>query len=225
MKLLIVEDERKTALALQKGVKRNGYIVDLAFDGQKALESLAVNEYDLLLLDLNLPDIDGLEICRHARRQRPSIPILVLTARNRMEDIVSGLDQGADDYLAKPFHFPELLARIRALLRRDLCCREPQICIGDIILDPVQQKVWKAGRRITFTHKEYAILEYLMRHPDEMVSQEDLLEHVWGSAANIFSNSVRVHIQGLRKKLEDDPANPRYLTTVIGAGYRFSIQG
>jgi len=222
MKLLVVEDETDTASALSQGLSRNGYAVDIALNGQKALQCLSTNEYDLMILDLNLPDIDGLAVCKAARQQRPALLILMLTARGKIGDVVTGLDDGADDYMAKPFHFQEILARIRALLRRDLRCREPQICIKDITLDPVEHVTWKAGRRIQLTRKEFGILEYLMRHPGEVVSQEDLLEHVWDYRANTFSNTIRVHIQSLRVKLKDDIADPKYIATVIGIGYRFA---
>ncbi len=221
MKLLVVEDDRDTALSLNRGLSRNGYAVDVVLNGHQALELLAINEYDLMILDLNLPDIDGLEVCRQARCQRPALLIFILTARNKVEEIITGLDHGADDYLAKPFHFVELLARTRALLRRDLRCREPQICVQDIILDPVEKVVWKAGIRVRLTRIEFSILEYLMRHPGEVASQEELLEHIWGSNANDLSNTVRVHIRSLRKKLDDDITNPRYIITVIGTGYQF----
>ena len=222
MRVLLVEDEKDTALSLRRGLARNGYAVDTSADGQQALDYLAVNEYDLMILDLNLPDIDGLEVCREARCQQPELKLLILTARDKIEDIVTGLDHGADDYLVKPFHFEEVLARMRALLRRDLGYRETQICIKDIILDPVERVVWKAGHRLQLTRKEFNILEYLMRHSSEAVSQEDLLENVWGSVNNVFSNTVRVHIQSLREKLGDTIIEPQYITTVVGIGYRFA---
>lgn len=222
MKVLLVEDDNDTALALRRKLVRNGYSVDASPNGQKALEYLAVNDYDLMILDLNLPDVDGVEVCRVAHSQRPMVIILILTARDRVEDIVTGLDNGADDYLIKPFHNEEILARIRALLRRDMRCRDLQICIKDIILDPIEHTVWKAGHRLQLTRKEFNILEYLMRHPNEAVSQEDLLEHVWGSTTNIFSNTVRVHIQSLRLKLGDTSPEPQYITTIVGIGYRFA---
>jgi DNA-binding response OmpR family regulator len=219
MKLLVVEDEKDVASSLNRGLTQNGYAVDVAENGRKALELIDVNGYDLMLLDLNLPDIDGLEVCSIARSKLPMLLILILSARGKQKDIVTGLDSGADDYLLKPFHLQEILARIRALFRRDMHAREPILKIQDISLDPVEKVVWKGAHRIQLTRKEFGILEYLMRHPDEVISQEELLEHVWGSSTNIFSNTIRVHIQSLREKLGDDPENPRYLTTRIGAGY------
>ena len=147
--------------------------------------------------------------------------ILILTARGSRKDIVLGLDKGADDYVTKPFHLEVILARIRALLRRDLRCREPVIKIKDISLDPADRIVWKAGRHLELTRKEFSILEYMMRHPGEVISQEDLLEHVWSAYSNPLSNTIRVHIQSLRRKLGDDSDSPRYIDTVIGGGYRF----
>lgn len=221
MRLLVVEDEKDVANALQIGLSREGYAVDVAENGKMALEALAVNDYDLLVLDLNLPDMDGIDICRLAREKHPPLLILILTARGKQKDIITGLDNGADDYLIKPFHLQELLARIRALLRRDMRVREPILKIQDISLDPVEKVVWKSAHRIQLTRKEFGILEYLMRHPNEVISQEELLEHVWGTMTNVFSNTVRVHIQSLREKLEDNSATQRYIETIIGTGYRF----
>jgi len=159
MRLLVVEDEKDVANALHIGLSRDGYAVDVAENGNKALEALAVNNFDLLVLDLNLPDMDGLDICRLAREKQPPLLILILTARGKQKDIVTGLNNGADDYLIKPFHLQELLARIRALLRRDLRTREPILRIQDISLDPVEKVVWKSDHRIQLTRKEFGILE------------------------------------------------------------------
>ena len=221
MKLLIVEDEKDVATALAQVLTRNGYSINIAQNGAQAIELFEINEYDLMMLDLNLPDMDGLEICRIARQQKPALLILILTARDNIQDVVSGLDSGADDYLVKPFHLQEILARIRALFRRDLQCREPLIKGKDICIDLIERVVWKADHRLELTRKEFGILEYLMRHPGEVISQEDLIEHAWDSISNIFSNTVRVHIQSLRNKLGDDCANPTYIETIIGEGYRF----
>lgn len=221
MKLLLVEDEKDVALALVRALERNGYPTDIAETGSQAIELLEVTEYDLMVLDLNLPDVDGLEVCRTARELRPKLLILVLSARGRKSDIVAGLDQGADDYLGKPYNLGEILARIRALLRRDLRCRDPLIRIKDICIDLAERAVWKGEHRLQLTRKEFAILEYLMRHPGEVVSQEDLLDHVWCSNVNFFSNTVRVHILSLRRKLGDDREEPIYIATVLGEGYRF----
>ncbi len=221
MRLLIVEDEKDVANALSIALSREGYAVDAVETGNKALDLLTANDYDLLLLDLNLPDMDGLDICRLARKNYPVLLILILTARDKKKDIITGLDSGADDYIIKPFYLQELLARIRALLRRDLHTREPILRIQEIALDTVEKVVWKSNHRIQLTKKEFGILEYLMRHPNQVISQEELLEHVWGSMTNVFSNTVRVHIQSIREKCEDTSSNPKYIETVIGSGYRF----
>lgn len=220
MRLLIIEDELTLAQALARGLRRQGYAVDVAVEGQGGQELAEVNQYDLLILDLNLPGIDGLDICRHLRSEQPELLILILTARDRLLDKIAGLDHGADDYLVKPFHFEELTARIRALLRRDLRVREPIHQVGDLKLDPAEQVVWQGNRRLDLTRKEYGILAYLMHRPDEIVSQEELLEHVWDAAVNPLTAAVRVHINSLRRKLGDDAQQPRYIETVVGAGYR-----
>jgi DNA-binding response OmpR family regulator len=220
MRLLLVEDEIDIASALAAGLRRQGYAVDIAADGQQALELAGVTDYDLLILDLNLPNMDGLEVCRRLRASCPSLLILMLTARSQPQERVIGLDTGADDYLVKPFHFAELVARLRALLRRDVRTRTPLLEYQDIKLDPVTRTVWQANRRLELTNKEFGILEYLLRHPGEIVSQETLLEHVWDMQANPLTNTVRVHMNSLRRKLGDVAETPRYIETVIGQGYR-----
>jgi DNA-binding response OmpR family regulator len=219
MKLLIIEDEADFANALARGLRKQGYAVDITTDGEQGLELAEVNEYDLLILDLNLPGMDGLDICRQLRSKQPHLLILMLTARSRLEDKVAGLDLGADDYLVKPFHFEELSARIRALLRRDLRVREPVLCAGDLKLDPASRIAWQGKRRLELTTKELAILEYLMRHPGEVISQEELIEHVWGEDVNLFTSSVRTHIHSLRRKLGDTAEKPRFIETVTAQGY------
>jgi DNA-binding response OmpR family regulator len=221
MKLLIVEDEKDVAIGLAHSLMRNGYTIDIAYDATHAIELVTIIEYDLMILDLNLPDTDGIEVCRFSREEKPALLILILTARGRLKDIVSGLDNGADDYLTKPFHLQVILARIRALLRRDLRCRDPLIEINDIRLDPAERVVWKSCHHLELTRKEFSILEFLMRHPGEVISQEDLLEHVWSTFTNPLSNTIRVHIQSLRRKLGDNSNSPQYIDTVIGGGYRF----
>lgn len=220
MKILIVEDDPRVAKSLLKGLTKNGYAANLADTGEKAVDYLLFGEYDLVLLDLNLPDMDGLEICKIARKKYPALLILMLTAREKKSDIVAGLDCGADDYLVKPFHFEELLARIRALLRRDLRVREPVLLIQDLVLDTVEKVLWKNNRRVDFTKKEYGIIEYLICHPNELVSSETLVAHVWGSMTSVFTNTIRVHIQSIRRKIGDNPKEPIYIETVIGFGYR-----
>jgi len=220
MRLLVIEDESDLAHALAKGLRHEGYAVDVALDGEQGCELGMINDYDLLLLDLNLPEMDGLEVCRRLRNSRPTLLILMLTARSKPDERVVGLDLGADDYLIKPFHFAELTARIRALLRRDIRVRAPLLHYQDLKLDPVARVVWKGNSRLELTSKEFGILEYLLRHMGEIVSQEVLLEHVWDMQTNPLTNTVRVHINSLRRKLADMAETPRYIETIINQGYR-----
>jgi DNA-binding response OmpR family regulator len=220
MRILLVEDELDLANALARGLRQQGYAVDIAVNGEEGWELGKINEYDLVILDLNLPKLDGLEVCKRLRSNKPKTLILMLTARSRLEDKIIDLDLGADDYLVKPFHFDELTARIRALLRRDLRVREPILRAGDLSIDPASHTAWKGKHRLDLTTKEFAILEYLLRHLGEVVSQEELIEHVWNENVNLFTTSVRVHIHSLRRKLGDNTNHPRYIETVPGAGYR-----
>src|SRR5579863_10356583 len=220
MRLLLIEDEYDFAHALAKGLRHQGYAVDVAADGIEGWEYAEVNDYDLLILDLNLPKMDGLEVCRRVRASRPALLILMLTARSDPGERVKGLDLGADDYVVKPCHFAELTARIRALLRRDMQVRSPLLRYEDLKLDPTARTAWQGNHRLELTCKEFGILEYLLRHRGEIVSQESLLEHVWDMQANPLTNTVRVHINSLRRKLEDMAETPRYIETVIGQGYR-----
>lgn len=220
MRILIVEDELDLANALARGLRQKGYAVDIAVNGEEGWELGQINEYDLAILDLNLPKLDGMEVCKRLRSSKPKMLILMLTARSRLEDKIIGLDLGADDYLVKPFHFEELTARIRALLRRDLRVREPILHAGDLKVDPASRIAWQGKRRLELTAKEFAILEYLMRHPGEVVSQEKLIEHVWNEDVNLFTTSVRVHIHSLRRKLGDNVDCPQYIETIAGIGYR-----
>ena len=217
LRLLIVEDEEDLVHALAQGLRQEGYAVDIALDGQQGWELADVNEYDILLLDLNLPDIDGLDICRRIRSTRPHVLILMLTARGTLRQRIEGLDYGADDYLVKPFHFEELLARIRALLRRDMRGRTPVLRYNDIVLDPSAHLVWKGRQPLDLTKKEFGILEYLLRHPTEVVTQEALLEHVWDMHSDPFTTTVRTHMASLRRKLGDATLS---IETVVGRGYR-----
>ena len=220
MRLLVVEDEADLAHALGKGLRQQGYAVDLAFDGMQGFELAGINDYDLLILDLNLPEIDGLEVCRRLRASQLSMLILILTARDRPDERIAGLDLGADDYLVKPFNFGELTARIRALLRRDMHVRSPLLQYKDLKLDLTARILWQDNRRLELTGKEFGIIEYLLRHQGEIVSQETFLEHVWDMEANPLTNTVRVHINSLRRKLQDMAETPRYIETIVGQGYR-----
>src|SRR6266568_1966864 len=220
MRLIVIEDEPDLADGLARGLRHQGYAVDVAYDGLQGWELANANEYDLLILDLNLPEMDGLEVCRRVRATHPALLILMLTARSGPDERVVGLDLGADDYLVKPFHFAELLARIRALLRRDMRVRTLLLRFADLKLDPTSRVAWQGNRRLELTSKEFGILEYLLRHQGEIVSQEALLEHVWDMRTNPLTNTVRVHVNSLRRKLGDLAETPRYIETVVGQGYR-----
>jgi DNA-binding response OmpR family regulator len=218
MRILVVEDEKDLTDVLQLGLSRQGYSVDVAFDGETGLELTEVNNYDLVMLDLNLPKVDGIEVCRRIRATGSPIGILMLTARAGFDDRVKGLDLGADDYLVKPFHFPELLARVRAILRREGENRQVILRVRDLALDPNALKAYVGETQVALTAKELGILEYLMRNAGRAVSQEELLEHVWNEDANLFTQSIKVHINNIRRKLEAG-GGQGFITTIIGKGY------
>jgi DNA-binding response OmpR family regulator len=223
MKLLLVEDEQKLASALAKGLGLEGYTVDTISDGKKALTRISLHraDYDLIILDLMLPSMDGLEICKQARAMDITTPILVLTARNETDTKVQLLLSGADDYLVKPFSFAELVARVRALLRRPNESLPQSLRVGDIELNPVERRVLREGKEIPLTLKEFGLLEYFMRHPNQVVNREDLLNHLWDFNYVGFSNVVDVHVKNLRRKL-DSSGGSSNLETVRGIGYRLA---
>jgi DNA-binding response OmpR family regulator len=239
MRLLVVEDEPELADAVARGLRRDGYAVDVAHDGQEALDRLAINAYDLVCLDLNLPVVDGLEVCRRLRSDpylrpaegEPSPRVLILTARDKLGDRVAGLDEGADDYLVKPFAFEELLARVRTLLRRDSGRTGALLSVGDLTLDTARFEAARNGQAVDLTAKEFALLRYFMSHPGEVLSQEHLLEHVWDENTDPFTNTVRVTVGTLRRKLaaagagEADGSDDQPIETVVGAGYRLRDDG
>jgi DNA-binding response OmpR family regulator len=219
MRILVVEDERTAAAVLAKGLREHAYAVDVVDDGGTALAQIAANDYDLILLDLLLPGMGGLEVCRQARASGVSTPILMLTARGGPDERVDGLDAGADDYLPKPYHFPELLARVRALLRRGPVLAPAELVIDDLRLDTRARRVQRAGRDVTLTTKEYTLLEYLARRQGEVVGRADIAEHVWDDNFDPMSNLIEVYIQRLRRKIDD--GHPRRLIhTRRGAGYQ-----
>jgi DNA-binding response OmpR family regulator len=220
MRLLVVEDEASIADTLARTLRRGGYAVDVARDGRAALRAAADADYDAVLLDLNLPLLDGMSVCREIRTAQPDCYIVMVTARSTVEDRVAGLDAGADDYLVKPFDLAELQARLRAVFRRDRTARAPVLEHRDLLLDPATQKVSRSGVEITLNRKEYGILEYLMRHNEKVVSQEELLDHVWDGEADPFTNTVRVHIMKLRRKLNDGFDSEPLIHTLVGRGYR-----
>lgn len=219
MKLLLVEDEKLLSKSIAKGLTMLGYAVDCAYDGEEALSLYDINEYDLMILDLNLPKLDGMEVLRRIRAQDAGFRILILSARNSLDDKIIGLDSGSNDYLTKPFEFAELEARIRSLLRRDFTTRDTTLRCGALSMDTAARRVRCGGKEIELTRKEYALLEYLMTHAGRVVSAEELIEHAWDSEKDLFSNSFRFHIHSLRKKLEAAGAGD-YIVTQRGQGYR-----
>ena len=214
MKLLIVEDELALQKALIKGFQKSGYIVDAAGDGEQALELYYSNQYNLVVLDLNLPKIDGLDVLEEIRNENKEIPVLILSARSEVNNKITGLDMGANDYLAKPFHFNELEARARALLRRNFKIAPTTIICGDIKLDTALKNVFHNDIEIPFTKKEYGIFEYLMLNKGRVISGEELIEAVWESDADIFTNAFKVHINAIRKKLPEN-----FIKNIKGQGY------
>jgi DNA-binding response OmpR family regulator len=224
VRLLVVEDEQDLADAIAFGLRREGYAVDIAYDGDDALVKAAVYPYDLICLDLNLPGVDGREICRRVVTDerpdgQPRPRVLMLTARDGLADRVRGLDDGADDYLIKPFAFSELNARVRALLRRDAAPTTTLLQVGDVELHSTKREARRAGRLLALSPKEFALLRYFMTHPGEVLSEGHLLTHVWDENANPYTKTVRVTVMTLRRKL-DEPGRSQPIETVIGSGYR-----
>jgi two-component system copper resistance phosphate regulon response regulator CusR len=218
MRILVVEDEPAAAAVLAKGLREFTYAVDVAGNGDHALEQISVNDYDLVILDVLLPGINGLDLCRQLRDARIAVPILMLTARGGLDQRVEGLDAGADDYLPKPYHFPELLARVRALLRRGPNLEAPILTAEDLTMDPRARRVERGGQRIQLTSKEYALLEYLLRRQGHVVGRAEIAEHVWDDSYDPMSNLIEVYIQRLRRKVDDGHAT-KLIQTRRGAGY------
>jgi DNA-binding response OmpR family regulator len=216
MRVLIAEDELRLADAIARGLRRQGMAVDLAPDGEQALLKARVVRYDVVVLDRDLPVVHGDDVCRAVRGERPETGILMLTAAGNLEDVVEGLSLGADDYLAKPFRFAELVARIHALARRSTPSRPPLLRHGDLELDPARRRLTRAGAQIDLARKEFAVLEALMGAEGATVSAEQLLERVWDEHTDPFTNVVRMTIMTLRRKLGE----PAVVETVIGVGYR-----
>jgi len=214
MKLLIIEDEQSLRDALCKGFEKLGYAVDTAGDGEAALSYYYGGLYDAIVLDLNLPKMDGLEVLKAIRDENEEAKVLILSARSEVENKITGLDCGANDYLEKPFHFKELHARIRALLRRDYKIRDNEIKTRDLTLNLALKKVYSTTGEVALTKKEYGILEYLMMNKGRTVSGESLIEHVWDSKVNVFTNAFKVHLTSLRKKLPEG-----VIGTIRGEGY------
>ncbi len=219
MTILVVEDEHKISRFIQRGLEMEHFTVDVAFDGEEALRSVELNGYDLIILDLMLPKKDGIEVCKTIRGNGISTPIVMLTARDTLEDRIRGLDEGADDYIVKPFAFGELLARIRALLRREKTVQRPLLQIGDLTLDPATHEIKRGGKIIPLTSKEYRLLDYFMRRPGQVCTRTMIGEHIWGYNFVETSNVIDVSISYLRKKIDSGHRN-KLLHTVRDVGYK-----
>jgi two-component system, OmpR family, response regulator len=221
MRVLIVEDDVRMAAAIRRGLRAEGVVADVAIRGEDALWMAGSTEFDAVVLDVMLPGIDGFETCKRLREDGVWAPIIMLTARDAIEDRVHGLDRGADDYLVKPFSLVELLARLRALVRRGASERPTVLAVGDLRLDPATRRVWRGDQRIDLSHKEFVLLETLMRRPGEVLSQFQLLEHAWDYDYENRSNVVEVYVRYLREKV-DRPFGIKSIETVRGAGYRLT---
>lgn len=221
MRILLVEDEPDVARMLAKGLREQSYAVDVAADGEAALYQAEINDYDLIVLDVMLPRKDGLEVCRELRSSgsgSANVPVLMLTARDDVRDRIAGLDSGADDYLVKPFDFHELLARVRALLRRGVSLQPETMVIANLKINTRSHQVQRGGEAIGLTAKEYALLEYLARRAGQVVSRVDIANHVWDENFDPFSNLIEVYVQRLRRKI-DDGWEPKLIRTLRGEGY------
>jgi DNA-binding response OmpR family regulator len=219
MRILVVEDSRRLAGIIRRGLLEEGYAVDNAYDGEEAQYMAETTPFDLITLDVMLPKKDGVTVCRELRAKNVNIPILMLTAKDGVEDKVTGLDTGADDYLVKPFAFSELLARLRALTRRDVLPRVQKYQVGELSLDPRNREVWRDGHQVDLTAKEFAILEYFMRRPNAVVTRTMLGENVWDYEFDGISNIIDVYIRRIRRKI-DKEGQASLIQTVRGAGYR-----
>jgi DNA-binding response OmpR family regulator len=222
MRILVLEDDHQMAGVLKRGLQEQGYAVDVAHAGAVGLAMAESEPYDLVVLDVMLPELDGLAVCRRLRTQHRNMPVLMLTARDTVDDRVAGLDSGADDYVVKPFAFRELLARVRALLRRDDLSKDPILRAADLEVNTLTREVYRAGRSVELTSKEYAVLEYFLRHPNQVLTRTQIAEHVWDYDFVAMSNVVDVYIRYLRRKLSDD-SEPRLLRTIRGTGYQLKV--
>jgi heavy metal response regulator len=223
MHILVVEDEKKVASFVQRGLVAEHYSVDVAHDGEDGLTRFFDGNYDLVILDVMLPKRTGFEVLQELRTRKLRVPVLLLTARDTIADKVTGLDYGADDYLTKPFAFEELLARVRALLRRSATISAPPVLtLADLCLDPVTRQVTRAGKRIDLTAKEFALLEFFLHHPGRVLSRALIAQHVWGVDFDTFTNVIDVYVNYLRKKIDTD-FEPKLLHTVRGAGYVLKV--
>ncbi len=221
MRVLVVEDEHRIANTIKTGLTQERYAVDVAYDGTEGFDLAATEEYDVIILDLMLPGMDGITICRQLRAKHIHTPILILTAKGQVENKVEGLNAGADDYLPKPFSFEELLARIRALCRRPTKIVDTTLKVSDLSLNPTSFKVERAGRSIQLSNKEFSFLEYFMRHPGQILTKEQLIRHIWNYDADVLPNTVEVYIRNLRTKIDVPFENKKPLIhTLRGFGYK-----
>jgi heavy metal response regulator len=220
MKILVVEDEKKVASFIKRGLEEEKYEVDTALDGEEGLKMALDKQYDLIVLDWMLPKKDGLAVIKELRENKTLTPVLMLTAKDSLEDIIAGLDSGSDDYLTKPFAFAELLARVRALLRRSEMDKGAELRFADLRLDPVTHKVWRKEKEIDLTAKEYGLLEYFMRNPNQVLTRTMIADHVWDYTFDTFTNIIDVYVNYLRKKIDRD-ADKKLIHTVRGVGYIF----
>ncbi len=220
MKVLVIEDEHKIANAIRDGLEQESFVVDVAYEGNEGLNSALYEEYDLIILDVMLPGVDGFSICRQLRQDNNHTPILMLTAKDQPRDVVAGLDAGADDYLVKPFSFEVLLARIRALMRRPHDSVGNTLIADDLSLDTVSKEVKRAGKSINLSAKEFALLEYLLRNKGKVLSKQNIIHHVWNFDADILPNNVEVFITYLRSKVDRPFNGPALIRTVRGFGYK-----
>ena len=220
MKILVVEDEKKVSSFIKRGLEEEKYQVDTALDGEEGFKLASENQYDLIVLDWMLPKKDGLALVKELREKKSSTPVLMLTAKDSLEDIIAGLDSGSDDYLTKPFAFAELLARVRALLRRSEMDKGAELRFADLRLDPVTHKVWRKEKEIDLTAKEYGLLEYFMRNPNQVLTRTMIADHVWDYTFDTFTNIIDVYVNYLRKKIDRDEEK-KLIHTVRGVGYIF----
>lgn len=223
MRLLLVEDEEKIARLIKKGLQEEHYSVDVSHDGEEGFYLATCEEYDLIILDIMIPKRDGLEVLKELRAKGIKTPVLFLTARDRLEDKIEGLDAGGDDYLVKPFAFAELSARVRALLRRGRVEKDPKLKFADLAMDTVTRKVFKRDEEIAFTAKEYSLLEYFMSNPERVLTRTMISEHIWDYSFDLSSNVIDVYVNSLRKKIESP--GQRLIHTVRGVGYVLKVEG
>lgn len=223
MRILVIEDEHKIANAIKKGLQHESYAVDVKYNGTEGYDMASIEQYDVIILDIMLPGMDGIEICKKLREQNIHTPILMLTSKSQIEDKVLGFNSGADDYLTKPFAFAELLVRIKALTRRPRNSTGTVLSIADLTVDTNNYEVKRANQRIRLSNKEYSLLEYLIRHKNQVITKEQIISHVWDYDADVLPNSVEVYIKHLRTKIDDPYPNKPLIHTVKGfGGYKLS---